>query len=499
MSQEKVPAGNALQLFSDFNLHGVRYCHWKSNEHLLPGLIGETDLDILVDPADADKAYQLMLQNNYKQVISHPWKRYSAIDDWIGLDSEQMLQTHLHVHFRLLTGLKNVKDQYFDFNEIVLDNTVRHGTFDIRICHPAVETVFLIARAALKKSGFSCTSEVFNQDAKREYSYLKERTNEAELADFANRMFSQKVAGEIVGLFRDPNDITLFRRFRRDLIREERFFQRDSRGRAERLYLFRELLYKCRKLLKRPIKLKKRSTTGGKLISFIGVDGAGKTTLATFFAKWLSWKIDCRYVYLGTGDGKSSLLNRVKKKLAGGKKTDTGLTPQDGASDAGARTERTGLRQRIKRTLANVVCLSNDRYKYRSVRTIFKRINAGEIVITDRYPQMRYEGIYDGMTVKELPGKGILAHYNRYLLKKEEKLYDEMCRFNPDVVVKLVIPAEVSYQRKPCSGKEREIIARKVEITESLHYPGSREYVIDSSKELKETEKEVVSLLWRYV
>ena len=37
----------AALLFASLNEEKVRYCHWKSNEHLLEGLAGQTDLDVL--------------------------------------------------------------------------------------------------------------------------------------------------------------------------------------------------------------------------------------------------------------------------------------------------------------------------------------------------------------------------------------------------------------------------------------------------------------------
>lgn len=33
-------------LFTAWNKEDLLYCHWKSNEHLLPGLDGATDLDV---------------------------------------------------------------------------------------------------------------------------------------------------------------------------------------------------------------------------------------------------------------------------------------------------------------------------------------------------------------------------------------------------------------------------------------------------------------------
>lgn len=241
--------------------------------------------------------------------------------------------------------------------------------------------------------------------------------------------------------------------------------------------------------------VKYKSANGGKLISFIGADGAGKTTLATFFTEWLSWRMDCKYVYLGTGDGKSSMLNRLKKRITRKSK---------GNSSSASHHERDvnkplSLKKMIRRTAANIIYLSNDKYKYKTIRKIRRLIDSGTIVITDRYPQMDFPGIYDGPVIREMQGKGLLVRYNRYLAAKERELYSEMCKYNPDVVIKLIVTAEVSNQRKPCTEKEYEIVKRKVEITDKLHYMGSKEHIVDSNDDIEQTKRQISSIIWSYI
>ncbi|HWL90278.1 MAG TPA: hypothetical protein VNP90_02835, partial [Actinomycetota bacterium] len=49
---QTIPA--LARLLDDLADHGVRFCHWKSNEHLAAGLAGRTDLDLLVDADQID-------------------------------------------------------------------------------------------------------------------------------------------------------------------------------------------------------------------------------------------------------------------------------------------------------------------------------------------------------------------------------------------------------------------------------------------------------------
>ena len=43
--------GSVERLLKALDDNGIRYCHWKSNEHLKEALDGDTDLDVLFDPA----------------------------------------------------------------------------------------------------------------------------------------------------------------------------------------------------------------------------------------------------------------------------------------------------------------------------------------------------------------------------------------------------------------------------------------------------------------
>ena len=51
----------------------VRYCHWKSNEHLLPGLTGDTDLDVLVDRNSSHVIQRVLAQLGFKSFQATPF------------------------------------------------------------------------------------------------------------------------------------------------------------------------------------------------------------------------------------------------------------------------------------------------------------------------------------------------------------------------------------------------------------------------------------------
>ncbi len=500
--EERIP-GNVQQLFEQLNRDGVTYCHWKSNEHLMKGLVGDTDLDVLVSPESRDTACDILRRNEYIRVRSHRWNAYDGVEDWIGLDAETAIQTHIHLHFRLITGKMNLKEQYLPWSETMLENRVFLEEPGVWVCDPDMEILILISRILLKRFDFvpipnnSARFKLSGPDAK-ELAYLRERTNGERTAVFASEMFGEALGAEMLSLARGDADWEngRMRSVRQKLIRYLANNRKTGRAATFLCSLFRYAVQMTAKKLGRPVNKKKKLDKGA-LISFLGVDGSGKTTLAKDTQKWLSWKIDCRYVYLGTGQGKSSLLNRLLQRLVASRSSRS-MTAQETETkpvDGGGK-KKSGLRSGIRKTALNLVALSNMRYKYRAIRRIERWREKGVVVITDRYPQDQFFGINDGLNISET-GAAALDVLNGLMAKKERKLLSRILRIQPSFLIKLSIPVEVSRQRKQDSAVDQ--IERKIRIVEELHYAGAEERTIDSSGNINSTKTAVRNAVWEYL
>ena len=101
-----------LDILSNFldETSNLNWCHWKSNVRLEQSLSGETDLDILVD-SEQIEIFKIKLKKcKFFELKSLPWNNYSGVTNWIGHDANTGKLIHIHLHERLLTGLKSVKD-----------------------------------------------------------------------------------------------------------------------------------------------------------------------------------------------------------------------------------------------------------------------------------------------------------------------------------------------------------------------------------------------------
>ena len=126
----------------------IRYCHWKSNEHLEQALDGKTDLDLLVHIEDKDRFVQALEDNHFKKIISPPYKQFPGLEDYLGFDHSTGAFSHLHVHYRLVLGQKYIKNHHLPIEDLIFDNLcVKSGIF---IPCPELELILLVVRAHMK-------------------------------------------------------------------------------------------------------------------------------------------------------------------------------------------------------------------------------------------------------------------------------------------------------------------------------------------------------------
>ena len=124
---------------------------------------------------------------------------------------------------------------------------------------------------------------------------------------------------------------------------------------------------------------KRLSSDNGKLIAFIGQDGAGKSTVTDEVLEWLNWKIDAKKFYLGSGDHYHSWQKSLRMRI--------GKT-----------------RSEIGKVFCDYLTLSDllkqSRRTYNIIKKAKKYAKKGGIAIFDRYPQSKYLGINDGPKIR---------------------------------------------------------------------------------------------------
>ena len=126
-------------LFERVHADGIRYCHWKSNQHLQASMVGKTDVDILVDRRAIVPLTKILGETNFKRFVVKPGRGYPGIEDYVGFDTASGTLTHLHVHYQLTLGEKFLKGHRLPWEELFLSSRIRdpaHGIYvtDAFIC-----------------------------------------------------------------------------------------------------------------------------------------------------------------------------------------------------------------------------------------------------------------------------------------------------------------------------------------------------------------------------
>ncbi|MFN6935459.1 MAG: hypothetical protein ACK4NZ_09950 [Tsuneonella sp.] len=202
------------------------------------------------------------------------------------------------------------------------------------------------------------------------------------------------------------------------------------------------------------------------LIAIIGADGSGKTTLANDLASDLARERPARYVYLGLGSGV------IGHKIA--------ELPLIGRLVSARIEKRAGRardpKDKIPGPVTALVVYFFSTRRMKRFRAMMDLRRAGTVVITDRYPQLEMAGFYDGPGLSTARAEWPFV---RWLAKREAKLYTEMVRNKPTLVLRLNIDADTALARKPEHG--RDLVEKKIAITPLLTFGGARIEEIDAT------------------
>lgn len=466
------------QLTQRLEQENIRYCHWKSNEHVDAAVEGKTDLDILVDKAKQEKLEGVLPEIGFKYFEAIPCRRYRDIEDYLAIDQETGTLVHFHLHYQLELGEKQLKGYHLPWEKLILSSRIYDREHQIYIAEPNIEIILLIVRAALKvrnrdrlKSlfGYDC----FKGDFIREFNWLKERIDLTKVQQLSEKLLGEK-ATELVlnSISSDANlkQILSPNNAIRSALKKYRYYNPVV---ATVLRWNRESKDIAHKILTRvfhaPIVTRRTSVKGGTIVAVLGADGSGKSTVISEISQSLSKKLDVLPMYLGSGDGKASMLRQPLIWMAQGAKAkrsakssdvDDSSTPENLKS-----TKKKSLISRLHKLLWAIILTYEKQNKLKQAHLAKER---GMIVICDRYPQSQILGFNDGPLL--ISGKDKTPKLLQTFQQWEFASYQHMAEtMPPDIVIKLNITPEVAKARK--AGTPSEMVHKKVAAVQALKFP----------------------------
>jgi hypothetical protein len=252
--------------------------------------------------------------------------------------------------------------------------------------------------------------------------------------------------------------------------------------------LARDALFAARAINKRylrwPRLWKRRAPGAGVVISVVGLDGSGKSTLVREVRRWLGAEVDVMSCYFGTGDGEPSLFFRPFKAVSRWVARLVRTRPK-GASHGVVSDRPPGPGYSI---LFAIWAIAVAIEKWQKIVSMQRAAARGFVVVTDRYPQNEIPGFNDGPLLHRLP------RCPTWLRRFEASSYEFAQRAPPDLVIKLQVGPETVVQREPQMIKS--IIDQRIAWLNELTFSSNRIVSIDATRPLEEVHRKAKHEIW---
>ena len=466
-------------LIEKLNYNSIDYCHWKSNLNVGKAMAGFDDLDLLINRNDFNRCQIILSELGFKEA-SNSIQHIHSIRHYYGLDQATGEILHVHLYVSLLTGPSWTKGYSFPIEKEYLSSSFLDKELKIRLPQRDYELALFLIRICLK---FSCAVElpfviVAREEINQEIEFLLKDSSIAN----ASKIFNRLTCASSDDLFLNVIDTKVG--LPRLVITAIRV--RLKLGHLRTLSLLEQLRKSLWQLCYRVInklflKRKKNFSNGGILISFVGLDASGKSSMLHESDKWLSKRFNVRKLHFGRPmccviTFLPNLFIKLNKKIKGKKRLSNNY------DDNGKKS--------LIYIVRNLI-LAYDRY--RVILKGRKWSRKGYVVLVDRYKSENI-GVMDS---PKLDPKG-LRSFKGYLAKLENNLYHRMG--SVDLILHLRVPLDVAIKRnneRSKSDKETTSeLTLRYEVNRDLVYRAKKYHVIDTSETYNHVLSRIKSLIW---
>ena len=430
---------NLIKVFlENLEKSNIRYVHWKSNTNIKLALSGIDDLDILVDPNNEKELNDVFRKLKFVRAYSEKDSWQDGITHFIGLDIDSKKLVHVHLHYKLALGYDYDKCFKLPIVDLYLENITK---YEGKVSLPSYENEYcvLVIRLILKNaltpfllrlpykqySLFKQAKEngVIKDGGYSEFLDLNDKIDKVKLNIILETTFSflsKEVFEYCISVLENNNNVfSYFKagvKLKKELVNFRDYGEIISFSKAFvrlnsiRFYSLLRKLHIYNKITG------KKTEHGGRIIAFVGGDGAGKTTTISNLRKNLKSQFSLKSIHVGKPSmSLKGLIFLIASKLS---------------SIIGFKS--------FSKALFYISIAINRRNEFKKA---CKLRDKGIIVLQDRMP-------LKGLTAMDCPRVDTILNgkYNK-LSKYEKKQYGSIKGVDMLFVMKL--NPEIALQRRP--------------------------------------------------
>jgi len=413
-----------IEFLSELEKAEINYVVWK-NIHMIDASIdGLFNIDLFIPLSQRGRFIEYSKKFNLikadDSIINYPW-----ISHFYGLGKSDQI-FHLHVYFKIITGESLIKEYILPFDDLLLENKIKHYKYNIWIVNERINRYLFFLRHLLKNGSILSRLHYLRslKSYKKEWESIGNgNIKDIEDLDFINSNLIQYSNLSNKHLFGLPRVLTSIR-FRQRMNIFSRYNSLLISPYRCKLFLYR-LVNKFTK------KKKKMLINGGLILSFSGVDGSGKSSMAREISMMFSSTFNVSNYHIGKphGDFIGNLWHIYKKKMNKMSKRNKEIKNNSSF---------------ISSLLSILIAL----LRFKLARKIINKASNGDLVIVDRWPTS-YLGGMDGPRIS-------VNNESNFLIKRlseyESWLYKNFPR--PDICIFFVVSLETALARNNYRNKK---------------------------------------------
>jgi len=436
----------------------IEYCLLKGNEDISKSFSGDKDFDILTFRKEQHRLQLLLINLGFRQVVSSWHKKQHGTEHYVLYEKETDQFHHIHVHYCIIFGKILDSEYELPYTREWINLAKLHDEYPIKVLPGELVLVFEMVRSIIETHLSSKNEHIYY----RNYHYKSRIIRTLKLILFKNKRFeSQEKFANKAKYYNRRIELTKFERYAKkffgEIYNEVKYIYKHLLDDNMSDVMWLKLKFRTKRKLKKfrrfdesdtrdMYKLRKyeminnlsyRSlNSGGVIISLIGADGVGKSTMSKELVKWLR-KGRFTAVSVHLGEPKGLLLSKIINHLV-------------------KLTKIFRLRA-FKTYLIGYDSLIKAKKRAENVNFAIQQKNKGCIVITDRYPLKEFwhkESKMDSPKIHESD-----KFYNSVI-----KVFNEIKDY-PDSIIFLTASENILQKRREkeinINSKKKKIIMQK--------------------------------------